>query len=77
MFGIVAFILVLAIVYALKALSIAKTRDGIVSKSTVFSWSAVRAQDAQQAQTAPTAPSPSSGKTAARVQVLHRRPNAA
>lgn len=45
MVQLVVFVLVLALVYAIKAVVIARTHDELVQDATSFSWAAARPQD--------------------------------
>ena len=76
MVGIAVFVVVLAVVFALKALSIVRMADDAIVKSTAFSWLAPKAQDAQDATAAAAAQAPEA-KRSAQVHVFRRRPHAA
>ena len=50
MMEIAVFAIVLALVFAAKAIAIVRTHDEIAEKSATFSWASMRAEDAQRAQ---------------------------
>ena len=50
MMEIAVFAIVLALVFAAKAIAIVRTHDEIAEKSAAFSWASMRAEDAERAQ---------------------------
>ncbi len=77
MMGFAAFVGLLVLMFALKALSIAHTADDMVCKSTAFSWLAPKAEDAQVSVSAQVEVEPEETKRSAQVHAFRRRPNAA
>lgn len=58
MMQLVVFAVVLAVVFAVKAAAIARTKDNLVSMDTQFSWVAVRGADVESAAEASVEPEP-------------------
>ena len=73
MVQLVVFIIVLAVVYAVKAFAIAKTHDDLAVNSASFSWASARPQDEATAASWAVEEEPSQRRAAVSAPSMLRR----